>query len=121
VSVSLVMERAVIMHDPNKITAEEIREIIEDRGFEAEVLATDLPSPMLTRKGNGGDAGAKPITTTTLAVEGMTCGACTSAVEGRQTVKRAIRESRANLIQVASRTFRVSKVSAYPCFRREPY
>jgi Cu+-exporting ATPase len=51
VSVSLVMERAVIMHDPQKITAEKIQEIIEDRGFDAEILATDLPSPMFDRNG----------------------------------------------------------------------
>jgi Cu+-exporting ATPase len=51
VSVSLVMERAVIMHDPQKITAEKIQEIIEDRGFDAEILATDLPSPMFDRHG----------------------------------------------------------------------
>ena len=51
VSVSLVMERAVIMHDPQKITAEKIQEIIEDRGFDAQVLATDLPSPMFDRNG----------------------------------------------------------------------
>lgn len=83
VSVSLVMERAVIIHDPQRITAEQIQEMIEDRGFEAEVLATDLPSPMFDRKSPAGqDAPASPVTTTTVGVEGMTCGACTSAVEG---------------------------------------
>jgi len=88
VSVSLVMERAVIMHDPQKIPAEKIQEIIEDRGFDAEVLATDLPSPMFNRNGylrDGEDDRvdpAPPTTTTTIAIEGMTCGACTSAVEG---------------------------------------
>lgn len=92
VSVSLVMERAVILHDPQKISAEKIQEIIEDRGFDAEVLATDLPSPTFDRNGRLYDASDvsdddedtkdAPITTTTLAVEGMTCGACTSAVEG---------------------------------------
>ncbi|KAJ8058143.1 hypothetical protein OCU04_013000 [Sclerotinia nivalis] len=91
VSVSLVMERAVIIHDPERVPAEKIQEIIEDRGFDAEVLATDLPSPMFNRDGHIDDAsdisddeGTKnaPTTTTTLAVEGMTCGACTSAVEG---------------------------------------
>ncbi|QSZ29695.1 hypothetical protein DSL72_004212 [Monilinia vaccinii-corymbosi] len=91
VSVSLVMERAVILHDPQRISAEKIQEIIEDRGFDAEVLATDLPSPIFDRKGrlynasdesDSEDAEDAPITTTTLAVEGMTCGACTSAVEG---------------------------------------
>ena len=87
VSVSLVMERAVIMHDPQKISAEQIQEIIEDRGFDAEVLATDLPSPMFNRNGylkdgKDSEASTTTTTTTTLAVEGMTCGACTSAVEG---------------------------------------
>jgi len=91
VSVSLVMERAVVIHDPQKVTAEKIQEIIEDRGFDAEVLATDLPSPMFNRNTSSYDEGNEsddentddaPITTTTLAVEGMTCGACTSAVEG---------------------------------------
>jgi P-type Cu+ transporter len=89
VSVSLVMERAVVIHDPQKIAAERIQEIIEDRGFEAEILATDLPSPMFDRRGylydeneDGEDEDQEVFTTTTLAVEGMTCGACTSAVEG---------------------------------------
>lgn len=88
VSVSLVMERAVVMHDPQKISAEKIQEIIDDRGFDAEVLATDLPSPMFDRRGylydeeEDGEEEADTFTTTTLAVEGMTCGACTSAVEG---------------------------------------
>ncbi|KAI0391482.1 heavy metal translocatin [Xylariaceae sp. FL0594] len=85
VSVSLVMERAVVMHDAQRISAEQIKDIIEDRGFEAEVLSTDLPIPMATPKHPSStyqqDDG--PTTTiTTIAVEGMTCGACTSAVEG---------------------------------------
>ncbi|KUJ24150.1 putative copper-transporting ATPase 2 [Mollisia scopiformis] len=89
VSVSLVMERAVVVHDPQKITAEKIQEIIDDRGFDAEVLATDLPSPMFNRDGylydedvDGEQDDLPSTTTTTLAVEGMTCGACTSAIEG---------------------------------------
>ncbi|KAK6833603.1 Cu2+-exporting ATPase [Apiospora arundinis] len=85
VSVSLVMERAVIMHDPERISAEAISEIVEDRGFEAEVLSTDLPSPAFRPfdKLFDADEDDEPTTTvTTIAVEGMTCGACTSAVEG---------------------------------------
>ncbi|KAK8927647.1 Copper-transporting ATPase [Metarhizium anisopliae BRIP 53293] len=83
VSVSLVMERAVVMHDPQTVSADQVREIIEDRGFDAEVLSTDLQSPVASRfteqKGSVNDSG---FVTTTVAVEGMTCGACTSAVEG---------------------------------------
>ena len=87
-SISLVMERAVVVHDPQKISTDKIQEIIEDRGFDAEVLATDIPSPMFDRQGylkdesDGEEEGVSTITTTTLAVTGMTCGACTSAVEG---------------------------------------
>ena len=83
VSVSLVMERAVVIHDPQKVSASKIQEIIEDRGFGAEVLATDLPSPTYNRDNVLFDGEEEEtFTTTTLAVEGMTCGACTSAVEG---------------------------------------
>ncbi|KAI1334340.1 putative copper-transporting P-type ATPase [Xylariaceae sp. FL0016] len=83
VSVSLVMERAVVMHDPQRISAEQIQETIEDRGFEAEVLATDLPSPLIAPKYLAKSDNDPPTTTvTTIAVEGMTCGACTSAIEG---------------------------------------
>jgi Cu+-exporting ATPase len=86
VSVSLVVERAVVTHDPEKVSALQIQEIIEDRGFDAEVLATDLPSPTFNDSVLYDDdldvEDEPPITTTTLAVEGMTCGACTSAVEG---------------------------------------
>ncbi|KAM7194288.1 copper-transporting ATPase 2 [Naviculisporaceae sp. PSN 640] len=85
VSVSLVMERAVVIHDPQRVTAEKIQEIIEDRGFDAEVLATDLPSPMTathTRFEEYVVDDGPAMMITTIAIEGMTCGACTSAVEG---------------------------------------
>ena len=83
VSVSLMMGRAVVHHDPTKLPADKVAELIEDRGFDAEVLTTDLPNPptlpnqttLVSEK-----AGAK-VTSTTIQVEGMTCGACTSAIE----------------------------------------
>ena len=86
VSVSLVMERAVIQHDPRKLAPEAVKDMIEERGFDAEVIATDIPlateeedvqSPGVARQDATPD-----LSVTTLAVEGMTCGACTSAVEG---------------------------------------
>ena len=89
VSVSLVMERAVVHHDPQKVSATQIKDIIEDRGFDAEVLSTD--SQVLSHDESVDEVGTHmgkhetegpQISTTTLAVEGMTCGACTSAVEG---------------------------------------
>lgn len=78
------MERAVVMHDPQTISAEKIQETIEDRGFDAEILATDLPSPLFPRRpaALADDTEDDGTTTTTVGIEGMTCGACTSAVEG---------------------------------------
>ncbi|KAF2820742.1 heavy metal translocatin [Ophiobolus disseminans] len=88
VSISLVMERAVIQHDPEIISADQVKEIIEDRGFDADVLATDLPATTTTEdhflsdSEDGDEVSDAKIATTTLSVGGMTCGACTSAVEG---------------------------------------
>lgn len=73
------MERAVVMHDPNAISAHQICQIIDDRGFEAEVLSTDLPSFADRPADRDGDPPHRM--TTTVAIEGMTCGSCTSAVE----------------------------------------
>ncbi|KAF9729060.1 hypothetical protein PMIN06_003316 [Paraphaeosphaeria minitans] len=86
VSVSLVMERAVVQHDPEIISADQVAEIIEDRGFDAEVLSSDVPlaapDDFLSDSEDEDEGVESSIATTTLSVEGMTCGACTSAVEG---------------------------------------
>lgn len=86
VSVSLIMGRAVVQHNPEKLSPEAVKAIIEDRGFDAEVISTDIPLPLATRDGmdmyEAQMHGESGLSTTTLAVEGMTCGACTSAVEG---------------------------------------
>ena len=87
VSVSLVMGRAVVQHDPTILPADKVVEIIEDRGFDAEVLSTSIPTPVMA---SALQQSPKPqaispecqMTVTTLSVQGMTCGACTSAVEG---------------------------------------
>lgn len=89
VSVSLIMGRAVVQHDPKTLPPDSVKDIIEDRGFGAEILSTDIPSPIrveevedlvsnLRETHHSEESG---LFTTTLAVEGMTCGACTSAVE----------------------------------------
>jgi Cu+-exporting ATPase len=89
VSISLIMGRAVIQHDPQIITTDEVREIIDDRGFDAEVLSSDLPTAaqsaedhFLSDSEDEDTETTTGISTTTLSVGGMTCGACTSAVEG---------------------------------------
>ncbi|KAL1891365.1 Cu(2+)-transporting P-type ATPase [Ceratocystis pirilliformis] len=83
VSVSLVMERAVVIHDTETISTDKIREIIEDRGFNAEILSTNLSSPRIRRKSAkfADEKQSGTVANTTVAIEGMTCGACTSAIE----------------------------------------
>ncbi|KAJ5631090.1 uncharacterized protein N7484_011190 [Penicillium longicatenatum] len=79
VSVSLIMGRAAIQHDPSILSPSKIAEMIEDRGFDAAVLSTEEHVKSVVT-----DAQETPRTyssMTTLAIEGMTCGACTSAVE----------------------------------------
>ena len=87
VSVSLATERAVVQHNPSKLSPEAVKQVIEDRGFDAEVLATDIPllKPNQQDSSNTRRSLLRPCSvpsTTTLSVKGMTCGACTSAVEG---------------------------------------
>ena len=85
VSVSLVMERAVVTHDADKISAQQLKDIVEDRGFDAEVLSSDRPdSTLFDMEEEEADTESleNGLSVTTIHVGGMTCGACTSAVEG---------------------------------------
>ena len=85
ISVSLMMGRAVIQHDIQKLPVQSLKDKIEDCGFDAEVLSTDVPDAQPAggiAEGGVENVKSPKISTTTLAVEGMTCGACTSAVEG---------------------------------------
>ncbi|KAF5980294.1 Cu2+-exporting ATPase [Fusarium bulbicola] len=122
VSVSLVMERAVVTHDPEIIPAEKIQDIIEDRGFDAEVLSTDRSNPATTRLNNhfsdqstaiGNETESAPTATTTFAIEGMTCGACTSAVEaGFNGVAGVLKFNISLLAERAVITYDETKLSA---------
>ncbi|PYH91492.1 copper-transporting ATPase [Aspergillus ellipticus CBS 707.79] len=81
VTVSLMMGRAVVHHDPTSLPVEKVAELIDDCGFDATIVSTDSPSPVAgDSRGTRGEV--FQLSTTMLAVEGMTCGACTSAVEG---------------------------------------
>lgn len=84
VSVSLMIGRAVVQHDQTILLPEKVAEMIEDRGFDAQVLSTES-SPQPTDHTDNEiplDSHSASVSTTTLAVRGMTCGACVSAVEG---------------------------------------
>ncbi|KAE8144807.1 E1-E2 ATPase-domain-containing protein [Aspergillus avenaceus] len=80
VSVSLMMGRAVVHHDSTVLPPEKVAELIEDCGFDATLVSTGTPKhPASTSIASRKETS---ISVTTLAIEGMTCGACTSAVEG---------------------------------------
>jgi P-type Cu+ transporter len=85
VTVSLMTNRAVVHHDPNKLSAAKVAEMIEDRGFDATVLTTDTPKTALNLSTDDllgiEEEGPATLVETTINVGGMTCGACTSAVE----------------------------------------
>ncbi|KKK21508.1 hypothetical protein P175DRAFT_0504320 [Aspergillus ochraceoroseus IBT 24754] len=97
VSVSLMMGRAVVHHDPTRLPAGKVAEIIEDCGFDATVLSTDSSSIPTSAHG-AFEAEETKIASTTLAVEGMTCGACTSAVESGLTETPGVRSVSVSLL-----------------------
>lgn len=94
VSVSLMMGRAVVHHDPTLLPPEKVAQTIEDSGFDAAVLSTDTSSAKQAKQDNEGLS----VSTTTLAVEGMTCGACTSAVEGGLKEKPGVKSVNVSLL-----------------------
>lgn len=83
VSISLITERAVILHDTTKIDAHGVKDLIEDTGFDAELLSSDSPTPSLQAQVGGPNTSQQgpKLQQTTVSIGGMTCGACTSAVE----------------------------------------
>ncbi|KAL2810497.1 E1-E2 ATPase-domain-containing protein [Aspergillus granulosus] len=97
VSVSLMMGKAVVRHDPTILPPEKVAEMIEDCGFDAAVISTDISS-IPTQAATGANDGASNVATTTLAVEGMTCGACTSAVEGGLSETPGVRSVNVSLL-----------------------
>lgn len=71
-SVALLQNRADVVFDPNLVKEEDIKNAIEDAGFEAEVLheaSTTRTNPKGTLVGQ-------------FTIGGMTCAACVNSVEG---------------------------------------
>ncbi|KAI9682898.1 MAG: hypothetical protein M1829_006334 [Trizodia sp. TS-e1964] len=86
VSANLLLGRGVITHNLEQISPTLIKELIEERGFDAEILSTELPPTLASNEAqdevlNGPRVALEAFSMTTLRVEGMTCGACTSAIE----------------------------------------
>ncbi|KAJ4901632.1 Copper-transporting ATPase RAN1 [Raphanus sativus] len=71
-SVALLQNRADVLFDPNLVKEEDIKEAIEDAGFEAEILAEPVTSGTKTH----------PTLVGQFTIGGMTCAACVNSVEG---------------------------------------
>lgn len=70
-SVALLQNKADVTYDPSKVKEEDIKEAIEDAGFDAEVL----PKISFKSKDQGTVTGK-------FRIGGMTCAACVNSVEG---------------------------------------
>eukprot|EP01136_Pigoraptor_vietnamica_P017245 Opistho-1_new@62148 len=82
VTVSLLTERCIVSHDLALISADGVRELIYDLGFDAVVV--DLPPPSLS------DA--------VFAIDGMTCASCSSAIESKLSAHPGVVSAAVNLV-----------------------
>ncbi|GFZ06076.1 copper-exporting ATPase [Actinidia rufa] len=102
-SVALLQNKADVVFDPNLVKEEDIKNAIEDAGFEAEVL----PEPSTIR--------TKPQGTLVgqFTIGGMTCAACVNSVEGilrdLPGVKRAVVALATSLGEVEYDPTKISK------------
>ncbi|KAL8672485.1 MAG: hypothetical protein Q9168_003056 [Polycauliona sp. 1 TL-2023] len=77
------LSRAIVEHDPQKLSPELVREAIEDTGFDAEILSTEFATAIHNRPlEDTMDSTGSQLSVTTLKVDGMTCGACESGIRG---------------------------------------
>ena len=97
VTVNLITGRACVQHDAARLPAEQIMEKIQDRGFEAQLLCTEMPKNEPST-GSGVPGPDHSVAVATLAITGMTCGACTSAVEAAFTGKPGVRNINVSLL-----------------------
>ncbi|PKA62088.1 Copper-transporting ATPase RAN1 [Apostasia shenzhenica] len=72
VAVSLLQSKAYVVFDPDSVKDEDIKNAIEDAGFEAEVL----------RDSNNAQSRSQKTLTGQFRIGGMTCAACVNGVEG---------------------------------------
>jgi copper ion binding protein len=79
VQVALVTERAEVTYDPSVLQMKDILNAIEDPGYGAEHLSTkNIAAPKAVAK----LLPAAQQTTSTFAIEGLTCASCVSSCEG---------------------------------------
>ena len=85
ISVSLAANTAQVRYSPEKITAEQLREAIEDMGFDAQLLGDDVCNIN------------KDVRTAKISVEGMTCMSCVKTIEGTMSTKPGVKSIKVSL------------------------
>ena len=78
ISVSLAAKTAQVRYSPEKVTAEELREAIDDMGFDAHLIGDDICNMN------------KDVRTAMISVEGMTCMSCVKTIEGTMSNKPGV-------------------------------
>ena len=86
ISVSLAAKAAQIRYSPEKATAEQLREAIEDMGFDARLLGDDICTVN------------KDVRTAKISVEGMTCMSCVNTIEGNMSNKPGVKSIKVSLV-----------------------
>ncbi|XP_074583104.1 cation-transporting ATPase HMA5-like [Curcuma longa] len=83
-TVSLLQNKAYVVFDPSRVKDEDIKDAIEDAGFEAELLPET----------NNNQSGSRKTFTGQFRIGGMTCSNCVNSIEGILTklpgVKRSV-------------------------------
>lgn len=85
ISVSLAAKTAQVRYSPGKVTAEQLREAIDDMGFDACLIGDDVCSLN------------KDVRTAMISVEGMTCMSCVKTIEGTMSNKPGVQTIKVSL------------------------
>ena len=85
ISVSLTGKTAQVHYSPEKVTAEQLRESIEEMGFDAHLIGDDICYVN------------KDVRTAVISVEGMTCMSCVKTIEGNMSTKPGVQSIKVSL------------------------
>lgn len=97
-SVSLITERASVKFDPSQVTSADIIERIEDSGFDASLI-NETNSSLLQTSIQTTDTNNSPsISSATVAISGMTCGACSATITKNLEATKGIVKASVSLI-----------------------
>lgn len=87
ISVSLAAKTAQVRYSPGKVTAEQLREAIDDMGFDARLIGDDICNLN------------KDVRTAMISVEGMTCMSCVKTIEGTMSNKPGVQSIKVSLTE----------------------